>query len=215
MSEDLTPNRLRVAMAAAVSACTALAFAPPPASAAGLLGLYAGGSVGQSSVTSNFGGLASPFPDHFDKNDFAFKLMAGLRPIPLLGAEIEYIDFGHPHGSLAGLPADVSLHGVAAFGVLYLPVPVVDVFLKAGVANLQDSSNGFFYQLCPGSGTGLPGANCSPRGLLHQNNSTTDFAVGAGVQYKFGSLALRGEYERFASDGGNPELLSVGVTWSF
>jgi hypothetical protein len=32
----------------------------------------------------------------------------------------------------------------------------------------------------------------------------TGLEVGAGAQFKFGSLAVRGEYERFSAAGGNP-----------
>jgi hypothetical protein len=40
-------------------------------------------------------------------------------------------------------------------------------------------------------------------------------AGGGGAQYKFGSWAVRAEYERFNAAGGNPSLLSAGVTWAF
>lgn len=79
--------------------------------------------------------------------------MAGLRPISLVGAEVEYFDFGHPSefagtipSGLVGVPsfpvsADVKVKGSAAFAVLYLPVPVVDVFVKLGAARIQTTSN--------------------------------------------------------------------------
>jgi hypothetical protein len=47
------------------------------------------------------------------------------------------------------------------------------------------------------------------------NRSDTSFAAGVGAQVKFGSLALRAEYERFDAAGENPSLVSLGLTWSF
>jgi hypothetical protein len=96
-----------------------------------LLGLYVGGAVGESRVAVNSEGFAL---SNFRENHSAFQLMAGVRPISLVGAEIDYIDFGHPSGSLNAAPASATLKGAAAFGVLYLPIPVIDVYGKAGLA---------------------------------------------------------------------------------
>jgi hypothetical protein len=45
--------------------------------------------------------------------------------------------------------------------------------------------------------------------------TNTGLAAGAGAQFKFGSLSVRGEYERFSAAGGNPSLFSLGLTWTF
>jgi hypothetical protein len=47
------------------------------------------------------------------------------------------------------------------------------------------------------------------------NDWSTNVAFGLGVQGKLGSLAIRAEYERIAANAGNPDLLSLGVTWTF
>ena len=47
------------------------------------------------------------------------------------------------------------------------------------------------------------------------NRINTRFAAGAGIQYRFGALGLRAEYERFDAAGGNPSLLSLGLAWTF
>jgi opacity protein-like surface antigen len=172
-----------------------------------LLGLYVGGAIGQSRVEAT-----SP---QFNENHSAFKVMVGLRPISLLGAELAYIDLGHPSGRLGQQPnGDVSMKGVAAFGVLHLPVPLIDIFLKAGVARLQSAlhSSGKATVVCP------PEAPLCPGPLLPNydlDRTNTGFAAGAGAQYKIGSWAVRAEYERFNAAGGNPSLLSAGITWSF
>jgi len=172
--------------------------------AADLLGLYVGGAVGQSQVEAN-----APSVGDFKENHSAFKVIAGIRPIPLIGAELSYIDFGHPSGDINAVSSNVSEKGADAFAVLYLPVPVVDVFVKAGLARLQstlNSANG-------GVGTcTITKPNCA---LFRLDRTNTNFAAGAGVQMKFGSWAVRAEYERFNAAGGNPSLVSLGLTWTF
>ena len=194
----------------------ALVFVVPPngnALAGDLLGLYVGGAIGQShleaaasQVFSDIGSATST--ENIDKTHAAFKVMLGARPISLLGAEIDYIDFGKPSGSLFGNPADVSMKGAAAFGVLYLPVPIVDVYLKAGIARLESTING---SICSPCACDLQVCRFS----FQLNRTNTSGAGGGGAQYKFGSWAVRAEYERFNAAGGNPSLLSVGITWHF
>jgi hypothetical protein len=178
-----------------------------------LVGLYVGAAIGQGHVdeSASYPTIANPHPGEFRENHAAFKVMVGVRPISLLGAELTYIDFGHPSGDIFQFPANASLRGPAAFGTLYLPVPVIDVYVKAGIARLQSTLSGFFPngdQVC---GPGEP-CGASPFRL---NRTNTSGAGGAGAQYKLGSWAVRAEYERFNAAGGNPSLLSVGVTWTF
>jgi Outer membrane protein beta-barrel domain len=170
-----------------------------------LLGLYVGGAIGESRVE------ASTYPygdEEFEQNHSAFKVMVGIRPITFLGGEISYIDFGHPSGSLFGYPADASIKGAAAFGVLFLPVPIVDVYVKAGLARLESTVNGGapLYLTC-----GIP---CGPP-LFQLNRTNTSGAGGVGAQFRFGAWAVRAEYERFNAAGGNPSLFSAGITWTF
>lgn len=108
----------------------------------------------------------------------------------------------------------MSMHGESAFGVLYLPVPVIDIMLKAGIARMHSEINGTGYY----SAYCLPREECplfiitSPFRLQHTN---TGPAFGAGAQYKFGPLAARAEYERVSAAGEHPSLFSLGLTWSF
>jgi hypothetical protein len=184
-----------------------------------LLGLYAGGAIGQSRVEATGQRVYALGNVYYDTGNFkeshsAFKVMVGIRPLSLLGAEVAYTDFGHPSGGFGAHPADVSMKAGTAFGVLYLPVPIVDVFLKAGVARVQSEVNG----------TGVYGPQCSSNGPcplyvglapFKLNRTNTAGAGGVGAQYKFGPWSVRAEYERFNAAGGNPSLLSAGITWSF
>lgn len=109
--------------------------------------VYVGAVVGESHVESKTSlRLGDLFPmtrtEEIDGTHTGFQVMLGARPISWVGGEVDYIDFGKPGGTLFGHPADVSLKGPAAFGVLYLPVPVIDLYLKAGIARLEGSVNG-------------------------------------------------------------------------
>jgi outer membrane protein with beta-barrel domain len=204
-----------------------LSLAPAASAlAADVLGLYVGGAIGEAQVEA--GNLpnanpvvgAPPTSGSFKANHSAYKVMVGLRPISRVGVEVAYVDFGHPSRMLGTIPpgfpvsGDVHMRGPAAFGILYLPVPVVDIYLKAGIARLQTTANATLtvtapYATCVVSG----GPNCQ---FSKQNDVTnTGFAAGAGVQFKVRSLAVRGEYERFGAAGGNSGLFSLGLTWSF
>ncbi len=185
------------------------------------LGLYVGGAIGQSQVEAtspqflDSGRYQLLGAGSFKENHSAFKVMVGIRPISLLGAELAYVDLGHPSGSLGQLAnGDVSMKGAAAFGILYLPVPLIDVFLKAGVARLQSAlrGTGDAVAVCP-AGISCPQVVGIYPFQLDRTN--TGFAAGAGAQYKIGSWAVRAEYERFNAAGGNSSLLSAGITWTF
>jgi opacity protein-like surface antigen len=177
------------------------------------LGLYVGAAIGQSRVEAKetaFQGDLHVYEntETLDQNRLAFQAMLGARPISLAGAEITYIDFGKIHGEAFGFPSSASVKGVAAFGVAYLPVPVVDLYLKAGVARLESTVDFIYcgpcacsYSICLGS--------------TAVNRTNTSWAGGVGIQYRFGSWAARGEYERFNAAGENPSLVSAGLTWSF
>ncbi|GEM_PF-591144 len=204
------------------------ATAPAPAGAVDVLGLYVGASGGQGQVESDR--LQSPLPTvvptvpDFKANHSAFKLVAGLRPLSVIGVEAAYVDFGHPSqsfgsvtnssGVLVGSTAsgDVHLSGTAAYGIVYLPVPIVDVYAKAGVARLKTQANVTVQLsgpiLCP---TTAP--NC--RFTQSSSSNDTGFTAGAGVGIKLGPLAIHAEYERFSIPGAYPSLATLGVTYSF
>jgi hypothetical protein len=184
-----------------------LALGCHAAGAADLLGLYVGGAVGEADVKAqqSFNTALYVFDVHHD----AWKVMVGVRPISVVGAEIEYLDFGQPHqGNGAGITS-VEDKAAALYGLLYLPLPVpyFDVFGKVGLARLQNDVTAHLPLFCP---AGFP--SC---GLFQLNRTDTQLAYGGGAQIKIQSLAVRVEYERIQASDGNPELFSLGLTWSF
>lgn len=125
-------------------------------------------------------------------------MLAGLRPLSVLGAEFEYIDFEHP----SDVNSNALAKGFALFGVGYLPLPLpmLNVYGKAGYARLQTSANGTF---------GAIVIDCFPNICRPWINRTdNDFAWGIGVQAKFPAATARLEYERIDAANGDPSLRS-------
>jgi hypothetical protein len=192
------------------------------------LGFYIGAGVGEGHVRTDnaaFGstndGVVALGRYQFDKQHSAWKLMAGVRPIPLLGVELEYVDFGNPrtgylHDSsigftLADSNADAKAGAVFGLGYLPLPVPFLDIYAKLGVARLHTTSTEVpaLPFSCPAF---IP---CFPRGsVFHQSDWSTDLAYGLGAQGTFRRLNVLAEYERISMSGGDPDMLSLSITWT-
>ena len=203
-------------------------LSPPAHAATDLLNVYVGAALGHASLRARDSRLIPAIPGSlggFDRGDTAYQFMAGVRGLYLLGAEFDYFHLGSGgvSPSWSGLGALGSAHlsqqGEAAFGLLYLPIPVpmLDVYVKAGVARLTSDLSASGSACSPGSAC-LPLCPISgcPNGRFSGRLSTTEttFAAGAGVQWSFGNWAVRGEYERFDALGEHPDLLSVGMTWT-
>ena len=140
----------------------------------------------------------------FDLNNTAWKAFVGIRPIPFLGVEANYMDLGSEsrHFGFNGSgPYDthVDAHAFSAFAVGFfpLPVPFLDVFGKAGAARwtLDGHDNSSLFAL---------------------DDHGTDFAWGGGAQAHFGALGLRLEYEQFNVRNTNGvKVASFDVSWHF
>jgi opacity protein-like surface antigen len=188
----LNTSSLLLVLLIAVAAC----LISPPVAFADPLDIYAGASVGQSTVKAD--------PLAFNQHDTGWKVLVGIRPLALLGAEIAYTDFGHSNysqGVPGGLNESVHASSTEALGIVYLPLPVprLDVYGKAGVARLN-------YRASSSSG-------CLACVFFNADYTATRVAYGAGAQLKFDRLAVRVEYERISASNGDPSLLSVGLTW--
>jgi Outer membrane protein beta-barrel domain len=195
----------------ATGACAAstAALAENPA------GFYIGAGFGYSTIRSD----EAPYglPGYYNDTQFAWKGIVGVRPIPFVGAEFEYIDFGQPdthHNQYDTNYYGYDTHPRAStlFAVGYLPLglPFLDVFGKAGVARLETDVNTTVTPVCPAGG----GTSCLP--YTERHNETNDkFAYGVGIQSKVSGVAFRAEYERISSSYGDPDALTVSATWTF
>lgn len=179
------------------------------------VGFYLGAGVGYSTVRSD--DPAYGLPGYFNDHETAWKAIAGVRPISIIGAEVEYIDFGQPsnrfnRNSVNNNGFDSHPRAGALFAVGYLPIPIpfFDIFGKAGVARLQTDVT-TVVQTCAAPLT------CAPSTTTFTRHEQTDnrFAYGVGVQSKAWGVAFRAEYERISSQFGDPDALMVSATWTF
>ena len=215
-----SPTRKRISHFAAAALCIASYCLLQSADAADPLGLYLGAAYGQAHIRAapinaptGFGStvlLGGP-----DFTHSAYQIMLGMRPVSFLGAEVTYVDFGQHSwpSAQAGVlfkNGQVSQKGEGAFAILYLPVPLVTVYLKAGLSRITTHQSADYEYF------GLDNCAFTPCRYLNiaRNSTTTGFAAGAGLQWKLGNWAFRGEYERFNAAGSNPSMISFGAIWS-
>ena len=94
-------------------------------------------------------------------------------------------------------------------------MPVIDIYLKAGLARVTSDLGASFSP----QGTcnlPLPGStNPCATETLALHTTTTGLALGAGAQWQLGNWGVRAEYERFTALGRHPDVVSVGVIWTF
>jgi opacity protein-like surface antigen len=194
----------------AVGACatSTAALADNPA------GFYLGAGAGYSTIRSD--DPAYGLPGYFNDHQTAWKVIAGVRPISIIGVEYEYIDFGHPNNNYGssgfnyyGLDSHPRANMLLGVGYLPLPIPFFDVYGKAGVARLQTDVTTFVQDGCQGPSTSCTGT------YFRRNETDNKFAYGVGVQSKVWGVAFRAEYERISSQFGDPDALTVGATWTF
>jgi hypothetical protein len=211
-------NRVSGALFAVIAA-GAIGIATP-AAADNPLGVYVGAGVGESNVGSDNDydyGYYGGYHDH----DAAWKALVGIRPLPFVGAEAEYLDFGSGNGDSGYYAYDyfysnASSHPKAAvlYGVGYLPLPLpfFDVYGKAGVARLKSDITTYAY---PTGYCAPPYSACSAPLVYRTDQTDTKFAYGAGVQARWQDFGFRAEYERIDSQFGDPAAFTVAVTWTF
>jgi opacity protein-like surface antigen len=184
----------------AIGSCCAIGPALASPSAYNPAGIYVGAGIGSSNVRND--GYYSSNYYGFDNRNTAWQLTAGIRPISIFGVEYDYMNFGSPDSTYGPYytSGNSSTYANALFGVGYLPLPLpmLDVYGKLGIARLYNSATVY--------GPGAP---------FYQNTTNSDFAYGVGTQVKFGNLAVRAEFERISESSGSPDMLSVGVNFTF
>jgi opacity protein-like surface antigen len=218
-------SHLRMSLGAALALAVCPVLGMRTARAGDPLGLYIGAAYGQAHIRVQQGALIPQSTGSLgglDRTHSAYQAIVGIRPLSFLGAEVTYMDFGTASDHFADLPVpglsqayvteqQASQKGEAAFALLYLPVPVVDVYVRAGLSRIVTDVRATYVEPLPCAGTQCTSA----LGQFTASRGSTDtaFAYGAGLQWKLGSWAVRGDYERFDAAGANPTLLSIGMTY--
>jgi opacity protein-like surface antigen len=175
-----------------VAALAALATPAIAQSGEAPRGFYFGGSLTQSRFDDGAFNV-----EDIDDEDNSWKVIAGARLDERFGIEANYVDFGEASAPLTprGGPLRAEAKAFSLFAVGYVPVPYVDFFAKIGAARID-----------------VEGAS----GAALFEDDETEFAYGAGVQWRLRNFALRAEYEKFDTDiAGDLDLISVGFTYTF
>ncbi|MGE0580740.1 MAG: outer membrane beta-barrel protein [Steroidobacteraceae bacterium] len=153
-------------------------------------GFYLGAAASQSQIDG--------FTGNFDLKDTGYKVIAGFRPLDVFAVELNYMDLGSDSATLGAANFSAEATALAGFGMLMLPLPFVDLYVKAGVARWEAKGS------------------LSSVTVSSLKDSGTEFAYGAGVQAHFGSLGARLEYESFDIENTDGlDLFSLGLTWTF
>jgi opacity protein-like surface antigen len=170
--------------------------------------LLMGGSAAYAQVPDVYAGAGVSYAQidnvvdisrNFDLSSTAWKAFVGVRPLPFLGVEANYMDLGSKTRSFGFLNATADAHAFSAFAVGFvpLPVPFLDVFGKVGAARWSLSSHD----------------NSS---LFAIDRRGTDFAWGVGTQAHFGPLGVRLEYEQFdVTNTDGAHAVSLDAAWHF
>jgi len=152
------------------------------------------------------------------------KLVAGFRPLRVVGVEIQYLDLGDGSAdSRVGgripfqlLQMEASADARVVSALLFIPerAPSIDFYAKVGMAQLDESLEVSGYtSLLPGCVPAIP--NCE----FDTRVDTSDSAAyaGFGARFKIARvLAVRAEYEAIDRGGGDPAtLLSIGIAAEF
>lgn len=163
-------------------------------------GFYVGAAIADTQTQ-----YRGAFSDFADDQDTGFKVMGGWRPADWFAVEGSYFDLGEVTigGNVPDLsPVKLEQKGYGVFGMLLLDIKLVDLFAKAGIVR---------------STADLSLSTIA--GPLSTGDRDTDLAWGAGAQVRFGQVAARLEYERFQISNGNsfghPDMVSLGITWTF
>jgi OOP family OmpA-OmpF porin len=164
-------------------------------------GAYVGGSIGQAKQTDACrGALIS-----CDDTDRAWRILAGYRFNPYIGAEIGYHDLGKATFISGGTTFEFKANAweLVAIGAFPL-VDRLSAYGKLGVyrGEMKGNSNTF--------------------GPAAAKDTNTDFTLGLGLQYDvLRNLGVRGEYQKYNDLGGSNlgksdvDVWSVGVIWRF
>ena len=197
------------------------------ARAADLLGFYLGAETywahGYGDVPLGVPPAALQYgpnlPSRLEESRRSGTPVIGFRPIPLVGAEIKYVDFGRRlyyfNSNEQGYGLEAASKAVTLFGMLYAPLPVrfIDLYGKAGAARLKSTFAGDA-RISEYCGLFQPASDCY--WAANVKRTEVRFAYGAGAQLKLSSLAVRAEYEIVQQSGDDrPHIFSLGAAWTF
>jgi OmpA-OmpF porin, OOP family len=160
-------------------------------------GPYVGIGATQTEVDDIYG-------EHLHLHNSVLKWIAGYRFVDFFGVEVDYANLGSQDAALLGSYSQGYAHADAnefsAYAVGYVPLPLVDLFAKAGAMRWQLASNAEI--------GGVP--------LYSVSQSGEEFAWGLGGQLQFGPFAPRLEWEHSNLPYSHGlDLWTLGLTFTF
>ena len=163
-------------------------------------GIYIGAAIGEA-VTDDTLGLG----EAYDDTDQLEKFIVGWRLMDWFAIEASYFDLGAvtlDQTVPAAAPFRLEQDGWDVSAMFLWEMSVVDLFAKGGVVN----SDADLTQNVGG-------------GQTSSVDEDTDFGWGVGVQFRLRKLATRIEWQKLSISNGarfdHPELVSLGITWTF
>ncbi len=175
------------------------------APAAAQSNVYIGGSIGSTSVDTDFDDVNLDFDD----DDTSWSAYAGVQATDFFGIEASYNHFGDFGVSrtfdLTRTDVDAELTGYDIMAVLSVPAGPVRLFGKAGLVFWDAKATA---RILPPVGPGFE---------LREDDNGNDPAFGGGLEFSLGpNLALRGEIEWFdIEDTEELWFASAGITFRF
>lgn len=207
----------KIPLALARTLLAGLALAAAASAHAGPLEFYFGGAVSRTDIRVDQI-PNSPLAAWSPKTN-GWKAFVGWRPISLLGFEASYRDFGSEsavastqfNGYTATYTGRVHATATTLQGLVYAPIPLpfLDVYGKVGVSRLSHRTS--LETQCTPAGALCDGLS----GALAAGGNRSVANLGAGVQVKVASVALRAEVEQDMASGADPRQVSIGVSWEF
>jgi OOP family OmpA-OmpF porin len=158
-------------------------------------GGYIGASFGQTSSDA-LDDLESIPGVSVDDSDTGYKIFAGYSFNANFAIEGFYTDLGEISATNGVTTASVSLDSLGVAGLAILPLnDDFGLFAKVGYQRWD--------------------AELKATGVSSTNEDGSDAVLGLGVTYDVQNVSLRGEFERYAIDGDDVDLLSVGIAYNF
>jgi outer membrane protein with beta-barrel domain len=164
-----------------------------------------------------------------DSDERGWKALAGWRPLRVVGAEIDYLDFGEAVSEDGRSPNSSAANGyyylksranaTVLTAALFIPdgSPSFDVYGKLGVAWLEESFVVSVHEFSPECRLPPPALGIQPLCLFDSQGSQTDSRpyVGIGARFKIASeWAVRVEYDAIDGDAADDTtMFSLGIGW--
>ncbi len=156
-------------------------------------GFYIGGGLTQSRFDNDDFEV-----EDIDDEDNSWKIILGARPHRNIAIEANYVNFGEVRPALSvrrrAFPGRCRWLSQCSDWPLHQS-DLMELYAKAGIARIDAKGN---------------------IGAVFFEDKATEFAYGAGIQFRFGRVGLRAEYEKCDTDVvGDLDLITAGITFNF